>query len=666
MGNIHVLDKLVADMIAAGEVVERPASVVKELVENAIDAGADYITIEIRNGGVQYIRVSDNGSGILRDDVKTAFLRHATSKIRTSQDLSEIYTLGFRGEALSSIAAVAKIELLTKTAQETVGTRAVLEAGDILRCEDAGCPNGTTVVVRDLFYNIPARQKFLKRDQTEAAYVADMVDKLVLSHPEISFRFLNNGKESLFSLGDGNLAGCISTVFGKEYAKQMLPVQYSYEGVEVSGLCGNTHITRPNRAFQCFFINGRYVRGKLFHMSIEEAYAELLNKGRFPVCVLKLNLDANQVDINVHPTKLEAKFSDEQKISRCIYFAVKEALKGRERAFAVNTAPKNVLKYSSTYTQALPEYEQNTIANHLPDRQTKTAAKAADAKPVRKYAVNVPPLRKAEQATSGKVSVPGQPNAADEASKYPLPCETEHSSKLETMQARQYTSDSSGSYSSLFEPGALGVQIINKAPAESVQAQKLPLEKPYRIIGQLFDTYILLEQENELLLIDQHAAHERQRYDTLTQMINSKSPLGQMLLSPVVVTLSKAEKDKALEYTSFFQEFGFEIEEFGNDEIIIRSTPVLYGEDELRSVFVELIDKLRTIRSKEITDVLRENICQTACKGAVKGHQKLEKQEMEEICSYVLKLTDKTTCPHGRPIMLSFSQYFIEKQFKRV
>lgn len=652
MGKINVLDKLVADMIAAGEVVERPASVVKELVENSIDSGATLITVEIRNGGTSYIRVTDNGSGILREDIETAFKRHATSKIKTKEDLTQILTLGFRGEALSSISAVSKVELITRTSADISGTRAVVEAGNIVSFDDAGCPEGTTLIVRDIFYNIPARKKFLKSDKTEAAYISDIIDKLIFSHPEISIRFISNGNEMAYSSGDNNLRSCAYTVFGKEISAEMIDVNFENEGIKITGLTGSNSVTRGNRAFQCFFVNGRYVKGALFSRSVEESYFEKIGKGRFPVCILKIELPPDRVDINVHPTKLEAKFVDEAQISRSLYFAINNALMKREKAVEVKETPKNVFKYATSYASENSFKQENIFSGA-------STLKADKTKP--KYEVNVEEVL---LKNSNIVKPYIDENSEVEEQKTG---ENKTGSHIINKPIAQPVLQLQPQVNSvLFADSKLTsykTDISQKKP-ENLNNEIKP-DEIFKIIGQLFETYILIEKGNELLVIDQHAAHERQRYDELIKKMNERDTVSQVLLTPVIVTLSKNEKNKVLDNIEFYSGLGFEIEDFGNNEIIVRTTPEILGDEELKSLVVELIDKTNTSKNFKNSDINKEAIYQIACKSAIKANRKLSAAEMERITDYVMNLGENNTCPHGRPIVLSFSKYFIEKQFKR-
>ena len=606
MGKINVLTSQVADMIAAGEVVQRPFSVVKELVENSIDAAATLITVEIKNGGATFIRVADNGSGLYKDDAKVAFSRHATSKIKAAQDLEKIHTLGFRGEALSSIAAVSKIELITKSNEEQSGTKVIIEAGNIIESNDIGCPNGTTIIVRNLFFNTPARMKFLKKDQTEAGYISEVMDGLILSHPEISMKLINNGNETIYSAGDNNLLGCVYAVYGKEYAKQMIAVSKNIEGIVVSGLTSNNTVSRANRSFQNFFVNGRLVKSRMLSAAIDEAYSEKLMKGRYPACVLSIEINPALVDVNVHPAKTEVKFADDKKIFSAVYWAVKDAIYAGEAVFIVEEAPKNPFKYSNNSSFGAA-YSQNT-------------------------------WNKAQNFSTNKIEEKRQVNNTFPQNNY------DEKISIKETQNIDYN--------------------IEKEPEE--KAEQANIDKKIRIIGQMFDTYIILEQGKNMLLIDQHAAHERLKYEKLRASYLDGKPYAQILLSPVIITFSKSEMQILLENIDYFQKIGFNLEEFGNNSIIIRQTPISKDVETLKSLIIELLDIIKGSKNVSLTEIETKMLFQIACKSAIKANKKLSQIEMEKLVYDIMEIDNINTCPHGRPILISFSEYFIEKQFGRV
>jgi len=594
MQKINVLDQRVANLIAAGEVVERPASVVKELVENAVDAGARSITVEIKNGGITYIRVSDDGSGMSPEDAALAFKRHATSKISTDKDLNNIRTLGFRGEALASIAAVSQVELFTKTRDYDEGTYISIQAGKITEQKGIGCPEGTTLIVRNLFFNTPARMKFLKKDSTEAGYIADIIDKMVLGHPEISFRFINNGKEVVFTPGDNQLLNCIYSLYGKDYAKAMLPVAHEAQAVKVTGFVGKPDIARANRSLQSCFINGRYIKSKILSIAVEEAYRNQLMVNRYPVVVLHLHINPSLVDVNVHPTKMEVKFSDEQQVYQAVYWAVKNALYAKPNIPEITLSKKNIFEYKPAQDGAhyIQESEQQAmdIFAAAPNQTSKEGTNVIES----------------------KVSM--------------------------------------DSYST------------SSTQSTDVQAEI----QNYKIIGQLFNTYIVVEKKEEMLLIDQHAAHERLEYEKLLYRYKNKQIHSQVLLVPVVSQLSNVEMGIVKENLDFIKNLGFEVEEFGNNSIIIRQTPISVEEPELKNLFIEILESIQHSKTESITEKEYQALYTIACKSAVKANKNMHMKEMEQLVSDLLKLENINTCPHGRPIVISMSKYYIEKQFKRI
>jgi DNA mismatch repair protein MutL len=584
MSKIHVLNPDISNKIAAGEVVERPASVIKELMENAVDAGADLITVEIKNGGISYIRLTDNGNGMSEEDAKMAFLRHATSKIATSDDLERISTLGFRGEALASIAAVSKVELMTKS-DGCEGVYLELDGGEVISSQPAGCPKGTTIVVKDLFYNTPARMKFLKSDKTETGYITDIVQRLILSNPNVSVKYIVDGKERLFFSGDGKLTSCVYSIYGREYAKACVEIQRYENNINISGLIGKAEISRGNRRFQSFFINGRYIKNHALTYAAEAAYSNTLMTGRFPFFVIHINLPYELVDINVHPTKQEVKFSNERMVCDQVYWAVKTAL-----ASAADEVRKSFT----------PPAKPSLIAPALSE-------------PVKQLGMSmpIPPPVKTTLDTANMMAEPYEPIARED----------DHADGQEEIS--------------------------------------------YRIVGQLFDTYIIIELDEKIVLIDQHAAHERMIYEKLLKAKREKKPIGQILLSPVAVTLSPDEFEFVAENAEEFFRLGFDFEEFGNNAILVRQTPVNIGEDGVKALILELIQKMQA--STAAMPGKEEEIIETiSCKAAVKGKSSLHSLEIKALIEDVIRTGGVNTCPHGRPLMISITKYELEKMFKRI
>ena len=634
MGRIRVLDKAVSNMIAAGEVVERPASVVKELLENAMDAGAKHIVVEIKAGGISYIRVADDGYGMSREDAETCLVRHATSKIFTAEDLEGIETLGFRGEALASIAAVSRLEIYTRAQGEDLGTHLSADCGEEVELSDAGCPVGTTVIVRDLFCSTPARMKFLKKDFTEAGYIADILNRLALSHPDISFKFINNGKEALFTSGDGDLSACVYAVYGKEMKEAMRPVSFCEDEVAVSGLVASGLIARPNRNMQNFFINGRYVKSAMLAHAVEEAYKNEIMVGKFPACVLSLSVNPKMVDINVHPTKLEVKFADEKQMYHCVYWAVKNALTQETRIPEVQTPPK---------TSVFPAVvEKPKVAEPI----------RVEAKPAPKIPEETKPEMKPMKKPSFSMREPT-------AGVWPIPeLIPPELPKTEEKIAEPITNEEAEII--LFEEKKETVQPERESEETKDEA---PV---YQICGQVFDTYIIVEKDGEMLLVDQHAAHERLRYEELLSQYRNRSIVSQTMLIPAVVNLSAQEMATYREYRETLDALGFETEEFGKQSVAIRMTPEELAERDLGELLLEILTMIANSRKNISEDLVSRMLYSIACKGAIKANHRLHEEEMKALLDAVFSLSGINTCPHGRPITISFTKTFIEKQFKRI
>lgn len=628
MKSIQVLAPSVSNKIAAGEVVERPMSVVKELVENALDAGARQISVEIQNGGVSYIRVTDDGCGIPAGEAALAFERHATSKISEAEDLYEIETLGFRGEALSSIAAVAHVELFSKTEDAEEGVHLIIEGGRVLAKEAVGCPKGTTMVVRNLFFNTPARMKFLKKDATEAAAVTELMGRLILGNPGVSFRYLNQGREVYCSSGDGNLLGVLVAVWGSEYRAAMLPVAYESGGVRVEGLLGKAEKSRANRTFQNLYINGRYVKSNTVMYSAEQAYAGMLMSGRHPVYALSLTINPSEVDVNVHPTKMEVKFSDEQKVAHAVYWAVKGAL------------------------------SQNLDVPEAGFKETKRVYYTErDISPALQQEMEVSP-RAEEEKTGDEIEIPEQDREV-----VFRPKERQHGIRME-----EHWKEGAKKPLSEKEPET----VYEEEPSEEKEAGAFSMIgesgqiKPYRIAGQVFETYIIVECEGEMLLIDQHAAHERLLYEKLLRDYKKKKLSGQRLMLPVPVSLTPMELETVLKNLSFFRSIGFEMEPFGETGVKVFETPMSLAGEQIAPLIEELSEKLQLHEERPTDSATEAMLHQIACKAAVKAHHKLSAPEMEKLVRDVLTIPEIHTCPHGRPFMIRYSKYQLEKAFGRV
>ena len=656
MGRIHILDTETSNKIAAGEVVERPASVIKELAENSIDAGATAVTVEIKNGGITYMRVTDNGSGMSGEDAKVCFLRHATSKISTGSDLDAIYTLGFRGEALSSIGAVAEVSLYTKRSDDESGVCVTCKGGEILSSEDAGTPDGTTVVVENLFYNTPARLKFLKKDATEAGYITDVITRLVFAHPEISFRLIINEKEKIFSAGDNNLQNALYTVYGKDFAKATIPVSHDAGKIKVTGLIGKGTVATSKRTHQSFFVNSRYIKSPILIRAVEEAYKNQIMIGKFPLAVLNIEISPEDIDINVHPTKLEVKFSDEREIYQAVYYGVKDAL------YAIPNVPKIERSEKSTF-EADKNREQLTLsdlAKNLPERETvrdtyipKTMTKRPETSgydPTKNPFLQETPIYKETEKASAKEEFYNETPVVD------IPLEKKYEVLLNTDLSRTVIE------SPKIEDTVQEEEILVKTEAEN----NVFIDDYFEIVGQVFDTYIIAQKGDEMLIIDQHAAHERLKYEELKRDAEQKTVMPQMLIEPVVMDVTGAEMDAFSENAQTFDEMGFECDIFGENSIIVRSVPGDIELGEVEIVMGELISQAQNLKKELITDKKLHLMYSVACKSAIKANNRLDESEMKALVRDVLRLENINTCPHGRPIIITMSKKEMEKEFKRI
>lgn len=703
MGVINVLDKHIAELIAAGEVVERPSSVIKELVENSIDAGAKNITVEIKNGGTTFMRVADDGCGIYRDDIKKAFLRHATSKVKTANDLDTISTLGFRGEALASISAVSRLQVITKNENEEIGSCYEIEGGDEISLEEAGCPTGTTFVIRDLFYNIPARSKFLKKDVAEGNAVSALMDKIVLSHPEVAFTFIRDGKQVLRTFGDGKLLSAIYSVFGKDFAKGLIPVDYTLDSVTVKGYISKPINSRPNRNMQNFFINGRFVKTRTGMAALEEAYKGSIMVGKFPSAVLQLTVPYEIIDVNVHPAKIEVRFINERPVFDAIYHAVKTALQqGDERKqvhFKENTAFNEIKKVNPfNNAQAVFAKAENTPAEKpikpieriepvlknsepkpynpfdeldLKDEKTKPVSidnlKMSDSSNPfdiyskqaikrnselenKKAEFSKQKLEKAEQlilkATQQEESLPKQKITVDDltAESTETPIETEVS-KEEVKPLKEISENKTDNNDALTE---------------------LPKEQTkLRFLGEAFNTYIIVEKnDNEVLIIDKHAAHERIIYEKLK--VDSGSANVQYLLTPITVTLDKIDYDAAVSNLDMFAKCSFDVEDFGNGTLLVRSAPQYLAATEIADCITEMSGYIASGKKDIYTEKMDWFYHNVSCRSAIKAGNKSTVQELMDIAWTLEKNPQIKYCPHGRPICIVMTKYEIEKQFCRL
>lgn len=667
MPKIVQLSRHVADLIAAGEVVERPASVVKELVENAIDAGATRVTVEIQNGGMTLIRILDNGCGMAPEDARTAFLRHATSKIRNKDDLAAISTLGFRGEALAAISAVSRIDLLTKAA-DTPGVSLHLEAGQITQEAPAGCPEGTTILVRDLFYNTPARMKFMKSDQAEASAVFLAVQQQALAHPEIAFRFLKDGQEQLSTAGSGDRMAAIYTVFGREIANNMIEVKGSWEQFTVRGFVTKPTCTRGNRSYQYFFVNSRFIKSRMLSAALEEAYKNQLMVGRFPVCVLEIDLPVQAVDVNVHPAKTEVKFLSERGAFDAVHYAVLSALNKAPGRTAVQLPKSRQDQIAGSVSSNIPASKKDFFQTKTAEEFRRTASAAEEnpfEKPVRPAAkpvsvfVDEPSFLSA--ALSSPVQVPERTVKAPEAA--PVIPKAEPVAPAPKEAPAPLTPVPEEEHIPLGRKAASAPTKLTPAPEpESQQVLSIP-EVPFRVIGETMDTYILVEQGESLLLIDKHAAHERVLFEKLKSEEHPVMP--QLLLQPVPVQLTKPEAQAVLENLPLLQSLGFDVSEFADLQLVLRQIPSDLTEEDACATLEAFAEDLLTGKRPSQAD-LRDNLLHTmACKAAIKAGWHTQPREREALVREVLSRDDIKYCPHGRPVCIELTKKELEKQFKR-
>lgn len=649
---IRVLDKETAELIAAGEVVERPASIVKELLENSVDSGADTITLEIRSGGVTFIRVSDNGCGIHRADVPTAFLRHATSKISQKADLQSILTYGFRGEALAAVAAVAKVEILTRAEDELSGTLYRIEGGSPICCEDAGCPQGTSITVRDLFYNTPARMKFLKRDSVETSAVSAVIERAAISNPKIAMKFIVNGTVRLHTPGDGKPLSAIHMVFGKDFSGALLPVENRNGGVLVNGYIIRPEAARSNRSMQYFFVNGRYIRSKICSAALDEGYKGSVMAGRFAACVLNVEIDPSQVDVNVHPAKIEVKFSDEKAVYDAVYFAVRSVFHKND------LSPQLQMKGMDFRKQVSFDYHSFAPANSTGYEAKENPLRMS----AQEYHVTVQGKSLPEPSSGASPNLPPKPKQPSIVPAYSAnkpfllqdrPPEFLHRDKVSPLLKKD--EDNLPSPSSLPEKEKL---------QENDPFPEKGRFKDARIVGELFETYLVLEQGDRVLLVDKHAAHERLLYERFKADIDQSN--RQILLEPVTVNLSSEEFGVLVQNQDTLYGTGFSIEEFGFNTILVREAPMSADGFDLAELVTDLAQQLLRNRKQLLPEKIDDLLHNIACRCAIKAHNQTSKEEFEEILRLLSKHEDVKFCPHGRPIAIELTKREIEKQFGRI
>lgn len=656
MPQIALLSQETIDKIAAGEVIERPSSVVKELVENAIDAGSSAVTVEIKEGGISFIRISDNGCGIEREQIPLAFLRHSTSKIKSVEDLFTVTSLGFRGEALSSIAAVSQVELITKTNGDFTGSRYLIEGSKEVSLEEIGAPDGTTFIVRNLFYNTPARKKFLKSAQTEGTYIHELMQRMILSHPDVAFKFIMNNQVKLQSSGNGNIKDIIYHLYGRDITKALLPIAHESELFKVSGFIGKPMISRGNRGYELYFVNGRFIRSQILSKAIEDAFKPFLMQHQYPFTVLYFEIDSSLLDVNVHPTKMELRFSNQQELYREVQSILSASLVHRDiiPEVPVDTLKKNEMEVPKI-EKVMPEpFEQKRL------EEIRKAVRKDSPYEI-KYPVSRPMgTGSVSSAAQEKLldtikSMPPEDMMEERIQKEPIPEQSKKEKEKELAkeayvlrEEETYGAKPEGSY----EQGSF-------LKEEEMAKQK--------IIGQLFDTYWLVEYNDRLFIVDQHAAHEKVMYEKLKKQFEKKEFTSQAISPPIVITLSMREADVLERFKEQFTKLGFEIEHFGGAEYSICGVPGNLYRLNTRDVLIEMLDELTDgISERATTDVILDKIASMSCKAAVKGSQRLSLPEMEQLMKDLMKLDNPYNCPHGRPTIIAMSKYEIEKKFKRI
>lgn len=727
MPQITLLSQETIDKIAAGEVVERPSSVVKELVENAIDAKATAVTVEIKEGGISFIRITDNGCGIERSQVPLAFLRHSTSKIKSVEDLMCISSLGFRGEALSSIAAVAQVELITKTYGELTGTRYVIEGSKEKENEEVGAPDGTTFIVRNLFYNTPARRKFLKTAQTEGNYIGDLMERLALSHPDVSFKFINNGQTKMHTSGNSNEKDMIYHIYGRDITASILPVNVENEYFKVKGFIGKPLISRGNRNYENYFINGRYIKSALLSKAIEEAYKGFMMQHQYPFCVLYFTMDTELLDVNVHPTKMELRFSNNEEIYRKLYQIIRDTLTHKEFIPEVPMEEKKPEKRAPIDIKTPEPFEKRRIQDlrtsiakdspyepKYPNRDRLTGQN-----PVRPV-ISVTPAApvKSELAATKSADVPTQgiPTSQSAPQQEVVDSKPENLSVFEKLLSSKKSQSESSvnskaadvvmeSSSYMAEPeqeipeGIEEPQQEILEPITEKEQQKMPetiveketqtastevsyeqqtfldeesgfltkdAAKKHRIIGQLFDTYWLIEYEDKLFIIDQHAAHEKVLYERTMKRVREKEFSSQRISPPIILTLSLEEQEMLERYEEQISAFGYEIEPFGGKEYAITAIPADFEAVDMKSMFIDMLDDFTNISGREAPELILEKVASMSCKAAIKGGNHISRLEAEQLIDELLTLENPYHCPHGRPTIISMTKYEIERKFKRI
>lgn len=688
MGNIVLLDDLTINKIAAGEVIERPASVIKEMVENSIDAGANNITVEIKNGGISFIKVTDNGKGIAPDDLEIAFERHATSKIRKAEDLDVVTSMGFRGEALASIAAIANVEMISKTENQETGYKIIVEAGNVLDKQEVGCQTGTSITVKNLFFNTPVRYKFLKKDYTESGYVEDVVTRIALVNPNIAIKLINTGKTVIQTNGNGDIKSVIYSIYGKDVATGIMPVDYTYEDIQVSGVIGKPEIARSNRANQLFFVNKRYIKDKALSAATEQAYKGLIPIGKFGFVILNITMNPSKVDVNVHPAKLEVRFEEESKVFQSIYHAIKDTLlKGElvantEKQEETETnESKGLFDFRKNETEKIEKYndEESKIKTNVPNDTN--SLNVGQGGPVNTADVLEQLKKMQEDLNKEKQNDINVQEKVQEVTQEPV---KEAVQEIIQEPAKEEIQESvSQDFNSMYEKlfGTKPIMDTTEVTEEKVESKPIDLIKDnlsvfeeneeykrpiYKFIGIVFNTYIIIEMDKEMYIIDQHAAHERIMYEKVKKNYYSEtSKDSQMLLLPDIITLSHKEMEIAKDNMEMFEKVGFCLEEFGENTIKLTGVPTICIDIDNKELFLETLDEINTVARTAKQEKEEKFIATVACKAAVKANMVLDKAEVESLMDKLLELPNPFTCPHGRPTAIKMSKYDIERKFAR-
>ncbi len=715
MAEIQLLDQNTINKIAAGEVVERPSAVVKELIENAIDAGTSAVTVEIKGGGIDFIRITDNGSGIEKDQIKIAFERHATSKIRSAQDLLSVSSLGFRGEALASISAVSQVELITKTKGALTGTRYVIDGGEEKSYEEIGCPEGTTFVIRNLFYNVPARRKFLKSAQTETSYINDLVERLAISNPQISFKFMSNNQLKLQTSGNGNLKDILYHIYGRDITSNLVPVKSQSDIISMDGFIAKPVVNRGNRNYLNYFINGRYIKSKILDKAIEEAYKPYMMQHRHPMTALQFTIDSQFIDVNVHPTKMEVRFTNEHAIYQEVYLRISDVLSGKNLIPEVSVGKEKTEKKKVTQ-QPVPEpfetrrklsdtvelgkqkveaaklisqFEKIKIKQQSNEKlnekinaksdeiltETKTGqVKKENSEKIQEetvYGKGLSFAEKAKQALKQKdrSSVSDSSIKTDQKQTEKIPDEEKKEQKLkeQELKVQEVRPDQEKELSTdtIWDKGSFVQGELFSTEDEKKLLSK-EARKQHKIIGQIFDTYWIIEYQDKMFLIDQHAAHEKVLYEKTMRSLEKKEMTSQMLQPPIILSLSMREEQALKQHKAELEKIGFEIEAFGGREFSVRAVPAnLFGVAQVE-LLTELLDSLTEDVKIKNSDIILEKIASMSCKAAIKGNSKMSRLEAEALIDELMELENPYNCPHGRPVIVSMTKYEVEKKFKRI